>query len=195
MKEGNREVKMKTKNKNTAASVLADICDDQTLAAEVERELRETRFATMMVENRVKKGLTQKDIADRMGVSPSTVSRLENSRDAELQYGEVESYLKALDLDLSVTVFDKNMSTTDWIKYNVFEIQRLLEHLTAIAKKCNDDPAIVDGITKFRGEVLFNFLVKYQSSGEGLPVFSSVKRMESDALPCPEVKKDSLVSV
>lgn len=188
---------MKTKSKNTAVSVLADICDDQTLSAEVERELRETRFATMMVENRVRKGLTQKDIADRMGVSSSTVSRLENSRDAELQYGEVESYLKALDLDLSVTVFDKNMSTTDWIKYNVFEIQRLLEHLTTIAKECNDDPTIVDGISKFRGEVLFNFLVKYQSSGEGFPVFSSMKEMTSEpkVSPCPEVKNNSIASV
>ena len=49
----------------------------------------------------------------------------------------------------------------------------MLNHLTALAQSCVDDRTIVDGITRFRAEVLYNFLVKFKETGENLPVFST----------------------
>jgi hypothetical protein len=61
------------------------------------------------------------------------------------------------------------MPTTSQIKHYIFEIEKLLTHLTSIAKTCDDDRQIVDGISRFRGEVLYNFIIKYMMSGKDFP--------------------------
>ena len=60
-------------------------------------ELRRT--ARSLVVERERLGLSQKQVAQRMGVSQSKVCRLESSADANLVYGDVAAYAKALGLN------------------------------------------------------------------------------------------------
>ena len=56
-------------------------------------ELREgTRVVDWLVRERTEAGLTQAELARRMGCSQSKVSKLEDSRDAELRLGEIGRY-------------------------------------------------------------------------------------------------------
>jgi DNA-binding XRE family transcriptional regulator len=66
-----------------AAKELQDQCDDTLLGAHLERLRCDT-------------GLTQADVAKRMGVTQSTVSRLEDSRWQDMKLGELDAYLKAM---------------------------------------------------------------------------------------------------
>lgn len=160
---------MNTHTKMTARSVIAELCDDDSIVRDVEARMSQTRFVTMLTEARARKGMTQKDIATKIGTSVSKVSRFEASNDDDLRIGDAKDYLNALDLEASIAFFDKSMPTTNQIKHYIFEIEKLLTHLTSIAKTCDDDRQIVDGISRFRGEVLYNFMIKYIMSGKDFP--------------------------
>lgn len=160
---------MKTHDKTTASSVIAELCDDNSIVRDVEARMSQTKFVSMLTEARARKGMTQKDIATKIGTSVSKVSRFEASNDDDLRIGDAKDYLNALDLEASIAFFDKSMPTTNQIKHYIFEIEKLLTHLTSIAKSCDDDRQIVDGISRFRGEVLYNFMIKYIMSGKDFP--------------------------
>ena len=161
---------MNKMNESIASSVMAELCGDKTIVKKVETNLVKTRFVTFMSEVRVRKGMTQKDVADKMGTNVSKISRLEALNDDDLRLGDIKDYLSAIGLDVSIAILDKSLPTANRIKHYVFEIERLLNHLTSLAKECEDDKSIVDGIARFRGEVLYNFLVKYMSSGKDFPI-------------------------
>lgn len=160
---------MNTHTKMTASSVIAELCDDDSIDRDVEARMSQTRFVAMLTEARARKGMTQKDIATKIGTSVSKVSRFEASNDDDVRIGDAKDYLNALDLEASIAFFDKSMPTTSQIKHYIFEIEKLLTHLTSIAKTCDDDRQIVDGISRFRGEVLYNFIIKYMMSGKDFP--------------------------
>lgn len=160
---------MNTHTKMTASSVIAELCDDDSIVRDVEARMSQTRFVAMLTEARARKGMTQKDIATKIGTSVSKVSRFEASNDDDFRIGDAKDYLNALDLEASIAFFDKSMPTTSQIKHYIFEIEKLLTHLTSIAKTCDDDRQIVDGISRFRGEVLYNFIIKYMMSGKDFP--------------------------
>ena len=160
---------MNTHTKMTASSVIAELCDDDSIVRDVEARMSQTRFVAMLTEARARKGMTQKDIATKIGTSVSKVSIFEASNDDDLRIGDAKDYLNALDLEASIAFFDKSMPTTSQIKHYIFEIEKLLTHLTSIAKTCDDDRQIVDGISRFRGEVLYNFIIKYMMSGKDFP--------------------------
>lgn len=160
---------MNTHTKMTASSVIAELCDDDSIVRDVEARMSQTRFVAMLTEARARKGMTQKDIATKIGTSVSKVSRFEASNDDDVRIGDAKDYLNALDLEASIAFFDKSMPTTSQIKHYIFEIEKLLTHLTSIAKTCDDDRQIVDGISRFRGEVLYNFIIKYMMSGKDFP--------------------------
>ena len=160
---------MRTHNKMTASSAIAELCDDDSIVRDVRNKMSQTKFVTMLMEARARKGMTQTDIAKKIGISVSKVSRIESSNDDDLRIGDAKDYLNALNLEASIAFLDKAMPTTNQIKHYIFEIEKLLTHLTSIAKTCDDDRSIVDGISRFRGEVLYNFIFKYIMSGKDFP--------------------------
>lgn len=164
---------MKKHYMNTASLVMAELCGNDMLVKEVEENISKTKLVSALEEIRVRKGMTQKDVATKMGISVSKVSRFEASEDADLRIGDVKAYMQAIGTEASVALFDKSMPTTNQIKHYVFEIERLLSQLTSIAKDCGDDPSIVDGISRFRGEVLYNFMLKYVLSGKDFPAMAA----------------------
>jgi len=65
------------------------------------------------------------------------------------------------------------------IKQCVFIIHELLERLASLAKEVDDDTEITDRIHKFYGEVLFNFLFRFEDSYTKF--YSVLKIPESEA--------------
>ena len=68
----------------------------------VREQMRETAVVSALEDMRVRKGLRQKDIAERMGVSVSTVSRIEDSPDSALNYGDLVGYVNALGMNMTL---------------------------------------------------------------------------------------------
>ena len=144
---------------------VVDLTGDENILQEMEKHKRATNLVALLENERVRKKLTQKDIADRMGVSVSTVSRFEDTPDDELKLGDMKAYMAALGMNMSMLICEEKVPSAARIKHCVFEIQRLLTRLTEYAKNSHGDQELCDAISKFQGEVLFNFLMKYVESG------------------------------
>lgn len=64
--------------------------------ARIQRLSRQTQTIDRLVIERVRAGLNQAELARRMGCSQSYISKLEDSKDADLKLGEIERYCAAL---------------------------------------------------------------------------------------------------
>ena len=152
------------KTKDRIEKMAARLAGDPKMEEAVCQAKGDTAIISALEDLRVRKGLRQKDIADRMKVSVSAVSRLEDSCDADLRYGDIVRYANAMGMKLLLFMEDSDMSAAEQIKHCVLHIAKLLKQLTELAKECDEDSAIVDGIVRFRGEVLFNFFADYLES-------------------------------
>ena len=64
--------------------------------AALRQKVAETDFTARLEARRHLAGLTQVEVARRMGVTQSTVSRLESDRWQDLRLGELDAYLRAV---------------------------------------------------------------------------------------------------
>ena len=145
-----------------AAELLGNVAAGEA----VQREANATAIVSALEDIRVRKGLRQKDVAERMQVSESTVSRFEDSRDEDVRVGDLVKYADAIGMKLTLFMEDPSLPAAEQIKHCVFVISDLLQRLADLSKEHHDDSAIVDGIARFRGEVLFNFFAEYLKSEE-----------------------------
>jgi transcriptional regulator with XRE-family HTH domain len=60
------------------------------------QKVADTDFTAQLEARRQSAGLTQAEVARRMGVTQSTVSRLESDRWQDLRLGELDAYLRAI---------------------------------------------------------------------------------------------------
>ena len=93
---------MAEKEMKDFAARAAAFLGDETIADEVIAARNATKTARSLAQERAKRGLSQKEVALRMGVSQSKVCRMEDALDADLSYGDIESYAHALGLDVSL---------------------------------------------------------------------------------------------
>lgn len=94
-----------SKKSTTPAMLAASLTGNTEAAKRVAAHQAETRFVRALINMRVAKKLSQRELAKRMGVSPSKVCRLEASCDEDLNFGDVFLYLKTLGMTMSV-MFD-----------------------------------------------------------------------------------------
>ena len=83
----------------TVEAFVSGAVGDADLLAEMERQRKAREIVDSLVMARVALRLTQGDIARRLGVSVSTISRLEDSLDVDLKVGEILDYVKALGVE------------------------------------------------------------------------------------------------
>lgn len=160
---------MNKENKSNVSELAAELSGDASMPDRMVAHEKATRMVTLLADCRVRKGMTQKKVAERMGVSVSTVSRFEDSQDADIRMGELVAYAEAVGVNLSLIMEDSDIPTAARIKNCVMRISNDLHHLSHLAANSQGDQGIIDGIHRFRGEVLFNFLLHYEQSGTAMP--------------------------
>lgn len=79
-----------------AASLAAQLADDQAVAQAVQSEIEQSKHVSQLIALRVQAGLSQAELAQRMGCSPSKIVRIESGKDSELSKADADSYLAAL---------------------------------------------------------------------------------------------------
>lgn len=124
------------------------------------RQLVKTLFAMRSV-----KGVSQKEIADRLDCTQSRVSKIESGEDADLRLRELEAYAKSLGCDLTLVFTDRGNRSVDMIKFFALSIKRELAKLVKLA---DGDKALAEGVAAFHGEAFFNLLRIIQDSSTKL---------------------------
>jgi hypothetical protein len=82
---------------------------------------------------------------------------------------------------MSIVFENNDLPAADQIRQHVFSIHEKLESLVKIAKEVDGDTEIVGKINQFYGEVLFNFLSKFESSYSKLRMVAEPGKSGGDA--------------
>jgi transcriptional regulator with XRE-family HTH domain len=140
--------------------------DDEAFADQFEQRTARRRVINHLVSLRAAMGLTQKDIAERMGCTQGRVSKLENSLDEAITVGDLRKYASALGLSTQFTLMPKETRAVDRVRFHAMQIQSTVDGLAGLTK---NDPAIARGAAAFFGEAAFNLLLILQEAAGRLP--------------------------
>ncbi len=150
--------------------------------------LKSTVVVRALITKRTKAGLTQKQVAESMGVSQSAISKFEKSSDCELTLGEIARYSAAVEAPLSIQV-GPPMSLVQSVKSHAFAMKDDLERLAFLACENEEDSELGKSVARFFGEAGFNLMGFLVDAFDKLP--ASVMKAQTPALrllqkgPCP----------
>ena len=150
-----------SENYEEDAKKVALAMGDSSLADELVEEHDATKIADYLCAERNRQGLSQRDVARRMGVSASKICRIEDSYDRDLSYSDIISYGKALGVEPSISFTLQTLSDKERSEGLVYEIAKLLEKLKAFLP---DQAAGISAIEDFSGRVLFPVLQRYHTT-------------------------------
>ncbi len=150
----------------------AFLTEDDVVKKEVEEEVENSQIVNSLLRLRVCKGVTQKELAERMGCHPSKISRMEGGNDLQLNMGDVLQYLSALGITMSLLFEDTSLPAAAQIKQHVYAIQEQLGMLVKIARQVDGDEEVITKIHAFCGDVLFDFLKRFKGRYEQLCLVS-----------------------
>ena len=124
----------------SSGDAAASLAGDEKVKQQVDEEICCSQLVNTLLQLRIEKGISQKELAKRIGCDPSKISRLEAGNDLQLKIGDVRQYLSALDVTMNMVFEDTSLP---------------------VAKKVDGDEVIINKIHVFCSEVLFNFLSRF----------------------------------
>lgn len=184
-----------SKQFKSVSEAAAYLADDPKAQEAVDQGIAYSFVVRALLSMRIQKEITQKQIAEYMNCDPSKISKIESGNDLNLKWIDIMRYLSAMNMQCSILVDDRSLPAAAQIKQCVFRIQDLLDTLADLAKEVDADPDITDKIHQFYGEVLLNFLKKFDNSYNKLCSVIKVPEAEIEPvtaqkkLPAPKTKK------
>ena len=124
------------------------------ISDELVREHQATGIADYLCSERNRQGLSQRDVAKRMGVSASKICRIEDSYDRDLAYADIMSYATALGIEPKLAFENPNASVAERSEGLVYRIADLLQKLRKLVPESGLQQEAIDD---FSGRVLFPF--------------------------------------
>jgi transcriptional regulator with XRE-family HTH domain len=136
----------KRKRYSSVPEMVRDLSEDRAFAEEVEKKIRERNLVDFLMALRTSAGLSQKDIANKMGCTQSRISKLENGKDDDLRIGDFHAYADALGLQLMILLTKKGRPPiAERIKRHTSALKRLF---TELSEMVGDDGAMNKAMMK-----------------------------------------------
>jgi transcriptional regulator with XRE-family HTH domain len=137
---------------------VAALMEAQNTPGEIREEVQKLAASTRVVDElcrmRTRAGLTQAQIAERIGCTQSRISKMEGSIDRDLSLGEIFDYVKATGSQISIGI-GKPLTHVQSVKAHAAGIRKHLRSLADLAKKHDE---LEPDIQAFFGEAFFNLL-------------------------------------
>ncbi len=155
----------KKKDYKDVAELVRVADSNPAFAADLDRHLAERKLVRHLFALRCARGLTQKDVAEKMGCKQAKISKLESSRDDDISLGDIRAYAKALGL---ATFFglESGPQAVGRIKYHAGCIRLQVHKLARVGQT---DPTIAEGVAKFFDEAALTFLKMLEDGTKALP--------------------------
>ena len=155
-------------NKYNSVSEMLRDCDETDAVGieEFEETVKSRKLVKELSAIRVKKGISQEEMALRLECSQSRISKLENGFDDDLTIGFVRSYMLALGFELMIGAKPESWTLVDEIKAFHNCITRKFEQLSELV---GDDHSIAAEIANFYFESVYNFNATFIKNLEKLP--------------------------
>jgi len=114
----------------------------------------ETVIVRRLVALRAGAGMTQSNLAKKLGCTQSRISKIEASKDEDITLGVIRDYVQATESRIGIFC-GKPVSHVEAVKNHALSIRRHLESLADIAQKHDELEPHIQG---FFGEAFFNIL-------------------------------------
>jgi len=135
---------------------------------EFDNLLKGTVVVRTLIAKRNKAGLTQKQVAEAMGVSQSAISKFEKSNDSDLTLGEIIRYSEAVEAPISIQI-GPPMTLVQSVKSHAFAMKDDLEKLATLACDNEEDSEFGRKVAGFFGEAGFKIFGILLDAFEKLP--------------------------
>lgn len=133
--------------------LLLEATGDKKAAKAASEQVRNRRLSRTLFAMRMDKNLTQGDLAKKLKVSQSKISKIEHSNDDEISIKDLSNYCGGLGFSFELSFFEKGISKTEKIKFHYFRLRQLLEELRQLAQ---GDKDIEKGVENFTREAFVN---------------------------------------
>lgn len=120
----------------------------------IEKHVQDRSTSRMLAVLRAKADLSQKEMATKMGVSQSAVSKLENATNDCISFAEAGRYFAALGYEMTVHV-SRPKTIVERIKGAYIHLTKLVEDFQGCRR---NDPDILLGMAKFETEAAKNMI-------------------------------------
>jgi transcriptional regulator with XRE-family HTH domain len=164
-------LELSPKSYSDVAEMMRDLGSTDREVKKVKAAVNQSRIATRLAKSRLRKGLTQKQLAEALGVTQGTISKIESGNDADLTLKLLEDYCRITEERMVLTI-GKQMTFVEGIKYHFFEIRRLFNEL---AKLAHNHDELEPHISNFFGDAFFNLLRLLSDAQEALPKQSKAR--------------------
>lgn len=157
---------MATREYSSVAEMLDSTLEDTGIADEVKKAIQQRNITQQLKRMRIRAGLSQMDMAEKLECNQSRVSKLENADDASLRLGELAAYTQALGWTVKIEFQPGEQTIMDRVKHHVLATHKYLDELATLALK---DEEIANGVAKSFAEVLFDQLRLLQLAVSKMP--------------------------
>jgi transcriptional regulator with XRE-family HTH domain len=181
--------------------MLKDIAGDDAAisAAEFDKYTAERTLVTDLVIFRSARGLSQEDIAEKLGRTQSWVSKFEHSTDDALRIRDLRAYMSALGLEFRPGAIKQGATLVDEIKLLSFAIR---QKLIKLAESTKDGDGLVGHVAKFFCSAFHNINRFLNDAAAQLPLgpdkkpYISIVTMveEMDSLEEQEEEEESFLT-
>jgi transcriptional regulator with XRE-family HTH domain len=151
------------KRYQSVADMVRDTSEPE-FAARFKEQQEEFSISRHLFLMRNKAGLTQAQLALKIGCQQNRISRLEKTPNAKIRLGDLQDYVTAMGVGIGIHMGQKR-SAVDTIKCAAFEIKRQLDKLAGLAQ---GDEKISAEVRSFSEEYLFNTLRLFGGSRKQL---------------------------
>ena len=141
------------KQYTSVSDVLRDVAPDDAFQADFDQHVAERRLIKELLALRAVRGLSQRNVADHVGCTQSRISKLENTRDADVRFGDFQAYADAVGCDLVAQPIPREMEPANKVKCCFRAIKNHMDDLAQLAKS---DEKIAEGVAAFFGECFLN---------------------------------------
>lgn len=156
---------MKTRKVRDFVEHTREVTKDDAFADELARRLEATRLTRLLSVLRNRAGLSQKELAEKLGCTQGKVSKLENADDVDVTLGELVAYATAVGFDAQVTLLPQGARLVDEVALHLDAIHKLVGQLTALA---GDDDSMGAAIVAFVEQAARNLLGLLQKTAAKL---------------------------
>ncbi len=152
-----------------------DLIKGERLSEEVSKEFEDIRASTRLSRRlaaiRLKAGLTQQEMAEKLGVTQGCISKWESEQDDLLEVRVLKLYSEVTGERIGLMI-GRPMSHVEAIKGHAFAIRDRLRALAALAYQHDDLECHIQG---FFGEAFFNILYILEQAQQEMPKSDAIE--------------------
>ena len=175
---------MASRQFKSVSDLVQTISDSAATAELVEQKIAERVIVSQLIAMRLKRDLSQGDIAKEMGCTQSRVSKLENGLDQDLTLADIQAYLKALNMQMGVMFHEESHTLMERVKMHAYGI---VSGLQQIASLSNGDQSMEQAAVLAHMETMMNMARLIVESGATIPAFQRMVRHTKKAKGKPVI--------